>query len=231
MRALARARTLILSDPEIMGGDPVFRGTRVPVHMIAELIAQGSKPAELIESYPRITAEMIRLAPVYAAAFPLRGSKSKFARRDKEPAGRSRRKLGTIVANEKTIEAMKAARRGELTSAGSPSKLLANLNADRLLTQAACGATPMSGSPGEARRIRTPEEWLTAALLRMVLAYCARPEGALDSFGWSANAEALRLLAEGGFIRIDDEAGDRIRATVLLEAEAFLAWMTKAETR
>jgi uncharacterized protein (DUF433 family) len=56
-----------------MGGDPVFRGTRVPVHMMAELVAQGSTQAELLDSYPRLTAEMIRLAPIYAAAYPLRG--------------------------------------------------------------------------------------------------------------------------------------------------------------
>jgi len=64
MRDLLRARRLVVSDPEILGGDPVFRGTRVPVRLIAELVAQGSKPAELIESYPRLTAEMIRLAPI-----------------------------------------------------------------------------------------------------------------------------------------------------------------------
>ena len=70
---LRRARSLVVSDPEIMGGDPVFRGTRIPVHTIAELVAQGSSQSELLESYPRLTAEMIRLAPIYAAACPLRG--------------------------------------------------------------------------------------------------------------------------------------------------------------
>jgi DNA-damage-inducible protein J len=35
-----------------------------------------------------------------------------------------------LLANEETIEAMKAARRGEVTTAGSPGKLLASLNAD-----------------------------------------------------------------------------------------------------
>jgi hypothetical protein len=38
----------------------------------------------------------------------------------------------------------------------------------------------------------------------------------------------MRLLAEAGFIRIDDDTGDRIRATMLPEADAFLAWMVKA---
>ncbi len=35
-----------------------------------------------------------------------------------------------LVPNEETIEAMKAARRGELTTVGPPSKLRASLNAD-----------------------------------------------------------------------------------------------------
>jgi len=39
---LRRARRLVVTDPEIMGGDPVFRGTRVSVHMVAELVTQGS---------------------------------------------------------------------------------------------------------------------------------------------------------------------------------------------
>jgi DNA-damage-inducible protein J len=35
-----------------------------------------------------------------------------------------------LVPNEETIEAMKAARRGELVTVGSPDKLLASLDAD-----------------------------------------------------------------------------------------------------
>jgi DNA-damage-inducible protein J len=35
-----------------------------------------------------------------------------------------------LVPNEETIEAMKAARRGELTTAGPPGELLTSLNAD-----------------------------------------------------------------------------------------------------
>jgi len=93
LRDLRRARRLIVSDPAIMGGDPVFRGTRVPVHMIAELVAQGSTQAELLDSYPRLTAEMIRLAPLYANAYPLRGPKRKLPWRGRRPVRRSRRKL------------------------------------------------------------------------------------------------------------------------------------------
>src|ERR1700756_4462488 len=97
LRELRRAKRLVVTDPEIMGGDPVFRGTRVPVHIIAELVAQGSTPAELLESYPRLTAEMIRLAPVYAAAYPLRGRPGKQPWRDKRPGRRGSRKLDALT--------------------------------------------------------------------------------------------------------------------------------------
>ena len=99
LRELRRARRLVVSDPEILGGDPVFRGTRVPVHLVAELVAQGSEPAELMESYPRLTADMIRLAPVYAAAYPLRGPRRKQPWRDQQPVRRGRRKLDTIAVS------------------------------------------------------------------------------------------------------------------------------------
>jgi uncharacterized protein (DUF433 family) len=99
LRELRRARRLVVSDPEIMGGDPVFRGTRLPVHVIAELAAQGSTPAELIEDYPRLTAEMIRLAPVYAAAYPLRGRPRHQPWRENKPAHQARRRLGTIAVS------------------------------------------------------------------------------------------------------------------------------------
>ena len=98
LRALRRARRLVLSDPDIMGGDPVFRGTRVPVHMIAELMARGAPEAELLESYPRLTAEMIRLAPIYAAAYPLRGRPRKQPWRDRPPVRRARRSLRATAA-------------------------------------------------------------------------------------------------------------------------------------
>ena len=100
LRELRRARRLALSDPDIMGGDPVFRGTRVPVHMIASLLTQGSTPAELIEAYPRLTPEMVRLAPVYAAAYPLRGRpRGGQPWRDRKPVRRSRRRLDALTTS------------------------------------------------------------------------------------------------------------------------------------
>jgi uncharacterized protein (DUF433 family) len=96
LRALRRARDVVISDPDIMGGDPVFRGTRVPVHLIATLLGQGSTETELLEDYPRLTAEMVRLAPNYAAAYPLRGRPRAQPWHDQPPIQGTRRKLATI---------------------------------------------------------------------------------------------------------------------------------------
>jgi uncharacterized protein (DUF433 family) len=96
LRELHRARRLVVSDPEILGADPVFRGTRVPVHMVADLVSQGSSEAELRDGYPRLTSEMIRLAPVYAAAYPLRGRRRKQPWHDGQPV-RSRRRVDSIA--------------------------------------------------------------------------------------------------------------------------------------
>jgi uncharacterized protein (DUF433 family) len=94
----ARIRQLIASDPDIMGGEPVFCGTRVPVHLIAAQLGQGATEAELLEGYPRLTAEMIRLAPIYAAAHPLRERSCMQPWHDRRPVRQTRRKLATIGA-------------------------------------------------------------------------------------------------------------------------------------
>ena len=98
LRALRRARQLVVSDPDILGGEPVFRGTRVPVHLIATLLAEGSTVADLLEGYPRLTAQMVEAAPLYAAAYPPRGRRRAQPWHDQAPVYRNRQKLATIDA-------------------------------------------------------------------------------------------------------------------------------------
>ena len=94
LRALRRARQLVVIDTKILGGSPVFRGTRVPVHLIAELVAQGIAAAELRAGYPRLTGAMIRLAPVYVAArCPQRCRRRRQPWHDQGPVYRAQRKL------------------------------------------------------------------------------------------------------------------------------------------
>lgn len=45
---------LITSDPEILGGTPVFSGTRVPVAVLFENLADGLSLDEILDSYPTL---------------------------------------------------------------------------------------------------------------------------------------------------------------------------------
>ena len=62
---LARLRELVTSDPEIMRGTPVFKGTRIPVDLVADMLAQGATVDEVLEGYPTLNREMLSLARLY----------------------------------------------------------------------------------------------------------------------------------------------------------------------
>jgi len=64
---------MVHSDPAIMAGAPVFRGTRVPVYLIADMIEHGTPIAEILEGYPSLTREMVGYAGIYATTHPRRG--------------------------------------------------------------------------------------------------------------------------------------------------------------
>ncbi len=68
------------------------------------------------------------------------------------------------------------------------------------------------------------EEFLFALLLRMVLEHCNTTiAGELKSFEIEANADALKALADAGYIEIVEQADNRIRATVLPAADELAA--------
>ena len=54
-------------NPAVMQGKPVIRGTRVPVELLLRKLAEGATIADLLDSYPRLTADDIRAALDYAA--------------------------------------------------------------------------------------------------------------------------------------------------------------------
>ena len=70
---LRKARSLVASDHEIRGGEPVLRGTRIPVHMLAELVKQGASAEELLEDYLSLDREKLEAGLAYAEAYPKRG--------------------------------------------------------------------------------------------------------------------------------------------------------------
>ncbi len=57
----------ITSDPGIMLGKPVVSGTRITVESILERLGAGESVEQLLEAHPRLTAEGIRAALVFAA--------------------------------------------------------------------------------------------------------------------------------------------------------------------
>jgi len=57
----------IVQDPKIMVGKPVIKGTRIPVSLILNLLANGADNAEIKADYPRLTDEDIQAAIAYAA--------------------------------------------------------------------------------------------------------------------------------------------------------------------
>jgi uncharacterized protein (DUF433 family) len=57
----------IISDPEICHGKPVFKGTRVLVSDILELLAAGKDVEEILRDYPQLNEDMVKEALEYAA--------------------------------------------------------------------------------------------------------------------------------------------------------------------
>jgi uncharacterized protein (DUF433 family) len=70
---LDRARKMVIEDPEIRGGEPCIRGTRIGVYEIGAMLEQGASEEELLAGYPSLRREQLGLARIYAHAYPRRG--------------------------------------------------------------------------------------------------------------------------------------------------------------
>ncbi len=51
---------LITIDPDILGGTPVFKGTRVPVRTLFDYLENNYTLDEFLECFPSVTREMAR---------------------------------------------------------------------------------------------------------------------------------------------------------------------------
>lgn len=58
---------LIVSNPKVMMGKPVIRGTRTTVESILEKFAAGQSEDDILRAHPHITREGIRAALPFAA--------------------------------------------------------------------------------------------------------------------------------------------------------------------
>jgi len=73
VRDLEAAEAIVTRDKGIFGGEPMFKGTRIPVYGIAAMMAAGASDEDLLSGYPKLTGRMLGLAKIWAAAHPRRG--------------------------------------------------------------------------------------------------------------------------------------------------------------
>lgn len=57
----------IAVDPMVCHGKPVFKGTRIMVHLILEMLAAGEGIDEILKDYPSLNKEHIKSALLYAS--------------------------------------------------------------------------------------------------------------------------------------------------------------------
>ncbi|MBM3760969.1 MAG: DUF433 domain-containing protein [Acidobacteria bacterium] len=58
---------VVVSNPKVMLGKPVIRGTRITVELILEEFAAGQTEADILLAYPHLTQEGVRAALTFAA--------------------------------------------------------------------------------------------------------------------------------------------------------------------
>jgi uncharacterized protein (DUF433 family) len=85
LRELERARRLVVVDPDVMGGAPCIKGTRIPAWMVAAMLGNEGLAA-VRETWPHLTEVQIEASRDYMALNPKRG----------RPALSRRRRVTTV---------------------------------------------------------------------------------------------------------------------------------------
>ncbi len=68
MRRALPYRRRIVRNPRICGGQPVFRGTRVPLRTVLASLAEGDTIEDILADFPTLTEQDVRAAIAFAAA-------------------------------------------------------------------------------------------------------------------------------------------------------------------
>ena len=58
---------LIISDPDILNGKPIVKGTRISVGLILQCLASGMSKEDILRGYPTLTREGLESALDFAA--------------------------------------------------------------------------------------------------------------------------------------------------------------------
>jgi uncharacterized protein (DUF433 family) len=54
---MAKTANIVVKDPEILSGTPVFRGTRVPFQNLLDYLEGGETLDEFLDDFPTVTRE------------------------------------------------------------------------------------------------------------------------------------------------------------------------------
>jgi uncharacterized protein (DUF433 family) len=57
MKTMPRAGSVIRTDPEVLGGTPVFAGTRVPVRALLDYLKGGHPLDDFLDDFPTVSRE------------------------------------------------------------------------------------------------------------------------------------------------------------------------------
>lgn len=77
---LSKAREMVTTDPDVLNGTPVVKGTRIPVYDVASSLSAGIDIDRVAAAYPRLSREQIELCATFAQAYPKRGRPTSAAR-------------------------------------------------------------------------------------------------------------------------------------------------------
>jgi uncharacterized protein (DUF433 family) len=59
---MANRHARISVKPEVMGGKPCIKGTRIPVDLILRYLGNGQSVEDILEAFPGLTVEDVRAA-------------------------------------------------------------------------------------------------------------------------------------------------------------------------
>lgn len=66
LAAFRWGRRRVVSSPEVLGGEPVFRGTRIPLQHVASLFRKGVPEKEIMEDFPGLGARDLAYARLFS---------------------------------------------------------------------------------------------------------------------------------------------------------------------
>jgi uncharacterized protein (DUF433 family) len=68
MMSIMNYQDRIIRDPQIVGGEPIFKGTRVTLKTVLASLAEGATTTDILADFPTLAEEDVRAAIAFAAA-------------------------------------------------------------------------------------------------------------------------------------------------------------------